>query len=562
MLTALLLIALVATLPLVVAMAWNAGDAPPFRNHDPAAISGMTLYLDERTFAPDGSYATTIELDIANAPAYTDLLSVCPFTPELARYFGQPSLKWRPTKTTFKGWRAPNFKHDNVGGGTMFDLVDYNGPQSVGILGSFVSAAPLTVTATVVVPDLTTMVADQYHLPIQSGGGEWGLRRLWDSGTTLYGYYVHQGATVTATPFINLTALGVGTGDLLTLSGRFDGTGAQLRVMRTSHATTDSALIACDGLGPTQLAARVAYGGIGQGLAGYSGPILQCSICGTRNMGTAELDAFTTKLLDKYNTVTGATWPDSAPEQDPATIQPTHLLCGPGVYTLSAGVVSNVENIGSGGDASAAGAQRPLFASIGTLDAIAPDGLLTWLDFAGVESSIIDASQPFTQMGAVNVKTNDEPAPATLGQAGTLAGDSGYAGGICYTGGDGLSRGPAVAYTGTGGPHAGAIFTTPVAFFTDPAVQQKVVYANLLVPGLSIAGSAYVIRSIASGAMVSDFGSPISVAQNGTVRCGNRPSVPSKWNQPMTVPYTWNVALTYPEYQRAHRWLAVRAGIA
>src|SRR5262245_17866797 len=73
--------------------------------------SNCSLWWDERTFAPDGAYATKIASDANGEDAYSEVISSVQTPYEAWRHLGQADPARRPLALRTRGWRAPTFTH-------------------------------------------------------------------------------------------------------------------------------------------------------------------------------------------------------------------------------------------------------------------------------------------------------------------------------------------------------------------------------------------------------------------------------------------------------------------
>jgi hypothetical protein len=542
---------------------------------DPASLSGMTLWWDERAFSPvDGAAATTIELDDAGARSYAELLSVAKETPERGRYFGQPDLYYRPPIILRRGWRAPLFSHRNTGhgdqgSGRSLIQINHNGSSTTelqGALDNFIPAGPTPYAAFAVfeLPHPSAMVKDENYTIF--GTPDWKMYLLWDHGTRLSLYMQHQGAvTGTVVRYVDLTAAGLTGGELLAVCAWWDGKNVRLEVRKPDGTFVTSPPGAVDGLGRTQTGYRLGIGGVNRGLDCYEGPIFAGGI--TTNAAFVRSETSRRALLDwlntKYTSSTTATFPDYAAPLAPTAVRPEHLRLWQGAYRVSDGAVDTIANAGRAPvSLAASGTQRPTKTMFGKLDAFSLNGSTQWFELqGGVESNVFNADQ-ITVIGALSCTPNDQHPRGVQSGPAVLYGASSAAFGIVYGLGEGFPRGPMSFHNnGTAGPHGGhQVFTTLIGAFGYGNVERPVVYANVLTPALSIDGSPALVRARAGGTQQSDYASSNKGDHSGAVLVGKRGTFLLKASK-VIVPAVWDVALTHAEIQQVESWLKLQIGL-
>lgn len=540
---------------------------------DPASLPGMTLWWDERAVSPvDGAAATTIELNDEGVRSYAELLSVAKDTPEYGRYFGQPELYYRPTITLRRGWRAPLFSHDNTGhdgqgSGRCLIQINYSHTKQLqGALDNFIpaGATPYALFVALELPALAAMKPDENY--VIAGSPDWKMYLLWDHGKQLLLAMQHQGAkTGTVVRYADLTPQAGAGGELLSACAWWDGTNMQVEARTDDGTFITSPPGASDGLGRVQTCYRFGIGGDSRGRDCYQGPIFAGGI----NTNTALVRSQTRRralmewLSAKYTSTTSQTCPDYALPLEPTRVRPEHLRLWQGAYRVSNGAVDSIANAGRAPVSfQADGVQRPAKTRLGSLDAFSLNGTTQWLEMrGGIESDVFNADQ-ITVIGAVSCRPTDQTTRSVQWSPSVLVGDSSAAFGIIYGGGEDFPpRGPMSFHKeGTGGPHAGQVFTTLVGAFGDGTVDRSVVFANLLTPALSIDGSPALVRARAGGTQHSDYGSSNTSARSGAVRIGKRGRFLLKASK-VIVPAVWDVALTHAEIQHVESWMKLQIGL-
>lgn len=536
-------------------------------NGDPAAIPGMIGWWDERTFAPDGYYATTIELNDAAAKAYAEVTNVAPSVGEQNRYFGQPWPINRATLSSYNGWRCPLDKHDDTGGtdGSFYHQMNTNVVTDTRI-GNAAVYFPVGGTAynyfgVMTVP--TAMVDAHEYWPVSISGITWYVKFAYtSSGNHCNVSLFHQGTGGSvSTTGIDIFAAGfVVAGDLVGVRAVFNGSAISIEVMRADGTVLTSNSPAATAMGEAQVGAyRLVLGGVNGG-SSYKGKRLAQGVC-TRDLGTTVGRALVKSLLAKYGTTTAQTWPEGAPRLDPLTVSPEKWWI-PGTIHKTGSAIDSIDNASLTGPQisfGASGATRPTSSTYNsTLQAMTCTAATpTYLEqLTGTEADLFPDATVFYVFEVITCKAQASSYPAS---GVPLAGASGLRTMMTY--GSGSSVRLVSAYSMSGGPHGDLGIITQIGSWQTA---QVLAICHGLNPQLPYDGFG-TYRGVSNGDMQSDLGGPNIGSRAGKVRFGRTTDAAGGdgFDGQMSFPmFCSGLVLTPAQVQAIRRGMVLDAGLA